>query len=130
MITVSKTADGSSILSAPASYKQSLNVQAFFIRILALGCDIISYGIKRSWRSWIAHSTPTREVAGSNPVERTIEIQHRIFVWCFFYILAFYAYLIYDNDAGGLFGVEKVKPDPLNLLVKTNVGSNQYKEGI
>ena len=24
--------------------------------------------------------------------------------------------------AGGLFGVEKVKPDPLNLLVKTDVG--------
>jgi len=25
--------------------------------------------------------------------------------------------------AGGLFGVEKVKPDPLNLLVNTGVGS-------
>jgi hypothetical protein len=27
--------------------------------------------------------------------------------------------------AGELFGVEKVKPDPLNLLVKTDVGSNR-----
>jgi len=29
----------------------------------------------------------------------------------------------YFTFAGGLFGVEKAKPDPLNLLVNTNVGS-------
>jgi hypothetical protein len=28
--------------------------------------------------------------------------------------------------AGGLFGVEKVKPDPLNLLVNTGVGSKTW----
>jgi len=27
---------------------------------------------------------------------------------------------------GGLFGVEKVKPDPLNLLVNTDVGKQPY----
>ena len=29
----------------------------------------------------------------------------------------------YNLFAGGLLGVEKVKPDPLNLLVNTGVGS-------
>lgn len=29
--------------------------------------------------------------------------------------------------AGGRIGVEKVKPDPLNLLAKTSVGSNVLK---
>jgi hypothetical protein len=33
-----------------------------------------------------------------------------------------------DMFAGGLIRVEKVKPDPLNLLVKTDVGSNKWKE--
>jgi len=28
--------------------------------------------------------------------------------------------------AGGLLGVEKVEPDPLNLLVKTAVGKQSY----
>ncbi|EFI69755.1 hypothetical protein BFZC1_05453 [Lysinibacillus fusiformis ZC1] len=29
--------------------------------------------------------------------------------------------------AGGLIRVEKVKPDPLNLLVNTDVGSNKHR---
>ncbi len=29
---------------------------------------------------------------------------------------------LYISDAGGLFGVEKVKPDPWNLAVNTGVG--------
>jgi hypothetical protein len=32
---------------------------------------------------------------------------------------------LYTSDAGGLFGVEKVKPDPWNLTVNTGVGK-QY----
>jgi len=32
---------------------------------------------------------------------------------------------LYTSDAGGLFGVEKVKPDPWNLAVNTGVGK-QY----
>ena len=40
--------------------------------------------------------------------------------------ICYYAKKIEYAFAGGLLGVEKVKPDPLNLLVNTSVGS-RYK---
>jgi len=33
----------------------------------------------------------------------------------------------YHLFAGGLLGVEKVKPDPLNLLANTSVGSRSFE---